>query len=152
MGLDQYAFSVRAVPQKTFDFINQEHEESSKDVFVEWRKHNRLQGYMESLWESKGRPGLSIEKEGQGMGSDFNCIDILLTMEDLDELERVIDTKSLPETEGFFFGGDSFAELDDNGRPYGKNDYYYKSRDLEFVKEARKRIADGHKVFYGCWW
>jgi hypothetical protein len=107
---------------------------------------------MERLWELNGKPGLSIEQEGQGMGSDFNCIDLLLTMEDLDELENIIDTKSLPETGGFFFGDDSFSWMGADGKPYGKNDYYYKEKDLEFVKEARERIADGHKVFYGCWW
>ena len=44
MGLDQYAYA--RPPRKR---------NSDNDIQVaEWRKHNRLQGWMEHLWQSKG--------------------------------------------------------------------------------------------------
>ena len=42
MGLDMYAYAK-----------NSNGEEES---LADWRKHNRLHGWMEDLWEDKGRP------------------------------------------------------------------------------------------------
>ena len=46
MGLDQWAYCR---PPRKRNSDEDEHLE-------EWRKHNRLQGFMEQLWESKGCP------------------------------------------------------------------------------------------------
>ncbi len=46
--------------------------EDSQEPLADWRKHNRLHGYMEMLWESKGKP---LDTDAQKpMGSNFNCI------------------------------------------------------------------------------
>lgn len=123
MGLDQFAYSVN--------------ENGEKVELSYWRKHPNLQGWMESLWERKGRPGLEGSNDDSPMG-DFNCIPVELTLEDLDSLEKDLTEERLPDTVGFFFGNDS--------------DDYYKNKDLEFVDRARNAIQHGSKVFYDSWW
>ena len=128
MGLDQYAYANTS-------------EESEQEELAYWRKHNRLHGWMEQLWEDKGRPNFKKGIDEQPMG-DFNCVPVELGLCDLEQLEAVIVNKALPETEGFFFGHDSYEEYEE----------YYKEDDLEFIEKARKAIADGKKVYYDSWW
>jgi hypothetical protein len=123
MGLDQYAYCIDNTGEK-------------KEIAY-WRKHPNLQGWMENLWEKKGRPGLEGSNEDSPMG-DFNCIPVELTSEDIDNLEKDILNDKLPVTVGFFFGED-------------KGDYY-KEKDLQFVKEARSAIDNGLTIMYDSWW
>ncbi len=102
-----------------------------------WRKHPNLHGWMEKLWIRK------LEAEGKipgesNFGSTFNGIEMELTAEDLDELERAVTHGQLPSTTGFFFGN----EADD----------YYREHDLAFVKNARAELFFGLKVFYNSSW
>jgi len=99
-----------------------------------WRKHPNLHGWMENLWERKGRPGLDPESKYQM----FNGIELELTWEDLMELEYDIAHNALPSTQGFFFGDDS--------------DDYYKSQDKQFIREAKADLLCGLKVFYNSSW
>jgi len=134
MGLDQYAYA----------------ETSTEEIqLAEWRKHNRLQGWMEELWNDKGRP--NAQTEGDAMG-DFNRIPLELTLEDIENLEFAIDNFDLPETSGFFFGNDSYFWTDEEDKPYPENEYYYKENDLEFIEKAKKALTEGHKVYYNCWY
>ena len=139
MGLDQYAFARKGEPIETTedytyqDFEGNTHTEQRTSVSYEvehevayWRKHPNLQGWMENLWRAKG---------GEG---EFNCVDVELTLEDLEQLEAAIERAELPETQGFFFGFNSDDE--------------YKENDQEFIREARQFIADGYKVVYTSWW
>mgnify|MGYP001164890503 FL=1 len=112
MGLDQYA-SIRKDGQEDQEIAY-------------WRKHPNLQGWMEQLWREKG---------GEGQ---FNCVDVELTFEDLEQLEASIEGAELPETVGFFFGNSS--------------DDYYKEQDLEFIADASEAIEHGYKVVYTSWW
>ncbi len=124
MGLDQFAFAID--------------NNGEKEELAYWRKHPNLQGYMENLWEAKGKPGLDDANMG-GMGlSDFNCIPLELNSDDLDDLEDAVRGSGLPSTAGFFFGGDS--------------DDYYKQQDLEFISKARKALDAGLTVVYDSWW
>ena len=124
MGLDQYAFAID--------------NNGEKEELAYWRKHPNLQGWMEDLWAEKGKPGLDDANMG-GMGfSDFNCIPLELTKEDISDLEDAILNNTLPSTVGFFFGSDS--------------DDYYKSKDLEFIKKAREALDAGLTVVYDSWW
>lgn len=123
MGLDQYAYCVDN---------NGEREE-----LAYWRKHPNLQGWMENLWEEKGRPGLTEGNSGDILG-DFNCIPVELTREDLDSLETAILNNKLPSTGGFFFGDNS--------------DEYYREQDLDFIKKAREALDAGLPVMYDSWW
>ena len=92
MGLDQYAHAID--------------NNGEKEELAYWRKHPNLQGFMEDLWHQKGCPGKPESPNSLGM-SDFNCVPVELDYEDLDNLEKAINSKALPETMGFFFGSDS---------------------------------------------
>lgn len=92
-----------------------------------WRKHPNLHGWMEKLAEQKNLKYNS-----------FNGIELELTAEDLDELERAVTHSQLPATSGFFFGNDS--------------DQHYYSQDLAFIKAARTEMFMGLKVFYNSSW
>ena len=108
---------------------------------------------MEDLWEDKGRPYQgNLDDVENGFGSSFNCVPVELTLEDLDQLEADINEKVLPETGGFFFGGDSFDWEDDDGNKLPEGEYYYKKTDLQFIEDARKAIKEGKKVYYNSWW
>lgn len=122
MGLDQYAKARKGEPVEKDGAL--EYPEQRELAY--WRKHPNLEGWMSNLYSEKG-------------GTDeFNCQEVELTLEDLDELEKAINSKELPETGGFFFGDDS--------------DEYYKENDLEFIRDARNAIKDGYTVIYTSWW
>jgi hypothetical protein len=123
MGLDQFAYSVDS--------------EGNKVELAYWRKHPNLQGWMENLWDSKGRPNKNEDSDPMGL-SDFNCVPVELTYEDLDGLENDIQQNRMPQTVGFFFGNDS--------------DDYYRKQDLEFIQSARIALYNGSKVYYDSWW
>lgn len=135
MGLDMYAYA--RPPRKR----NRDNDIS----IVEWRKHNRLQGWMQQLWESKGCPNANED-------GDFNSVEMELTAEDINALEDDILTMTMPESNGFFWGSDSFFWTDEEGKDYPENSYYYLERDLEFVTDARKMLDKKHRVFYSCWY
>ncbi len=135
MGLDQYGY---AVPKE---------ESEARNELAYWRKHNRLQGWMEQLWYDKGRP--NAQTDGNPMG-DFNCVDLELDANDIDSLEEAIENFALPETQGFFFGDDSYL-WESEESPSSAN-YFYKEQDLQFIEEARKALDKGDKVVYHCWY
>ena len=127
MGLDQNAYMVKS------DYDSDTKTETiTKTEIHYWRKHNRLQGWMEELYRSKG---------GQ---EEFNCVDVHVSKDDLDNLEQTILDKELPETGGFFFGGDSYEDYE--------GEYGYKETDLRFIVSAREALQEGKKVFYNSWW
>ena len=129
MGLDQYAYAASELKSE------------DREEIAYWRKHNRLQGWMEKLWEKKGRPHFNDIENPLG---DFNCQPVELSLADIEQLEAHVENKSLPETSGFFFGGDSYADYE--------GEYGYKKDDLEFIALARKALQEGKKVFYDSWW
>jgi hypothetical protein len=139
MGLDQYAYS--RPPRKR---------NSDDDVqLMEWRKHNRLQGWMQQLWEDKGCP--NAQTEGDEMG-DFNCVELQLTAQDIDNLEYSINNFELPEANGFFWGSDSYFWNNEDNEPFPENEYWYKSNDLMFIESARKALDNKHRIYYSCWY
>ena len=139
MGLDQYAYA--RPPRKR---------NGDDDIQIgEWRKHNRLQGWMQQLWEDKGCPNARIEDDEMG---DFNCVELQLTKQDIDNLEYAIENFELPEANGFFWGSDSYFWNDENDEPFPENHYWYKDADLSFVKEARKMLDSKYRIYYSCWY
>lgn len=123
MGLDMYAYAA-AKAQTEWDEDGTEQRE-----LAYWRKHPNLHGWMEKLAEEKG---LTY--------STFNGVELELTWEDLDILERDITSGKVAglQTQGFFFGDPS--------------DDYYRDRDLKFIREARAELFSGLKVFYNSSW
>ena len=140
MGLDMYAYAI----------VEGGARDGEEESLADWRKHNRLHGWMEELWIDKGKPNKNDEESPMG---DFNCIPVPLTLEDLDRLEVDINEKVLPDTGGFFFGDDSFSwDEDDDGNKLPEGEYFYKKDDLQFIKDARKALKEGKKVYYNSWW
>ena len=137
MGLDQYAYIASKANQQDEFYEDAVYDETVKQYvnpnvtkpreIAYWRKHPNLHGWMEQLAEQKG-----LE-----YGS-FNGIELELSWEDLDALERAVTHNQLPETHGFFFGDSS--------------DEYYREQDLQFIKEARAELFLGLKVFYNSSW
>ena len=134
MGLDMYASRKAPVilvnSKKSNNKLNISVENTSSQEIAYWRKHNRLHGWMEQLWVERGNEG------------SFNCEELMLELIDITNLEKAILNNELPETEGFFFGEDSYED-------YEK---YYKEGDLEFIKKARQAIMEGDEVIYNSWW
>lgn len=125
MGLDMYAQKVKkGVITESVDFEVAENVE--QDELHYWRKHPNLHGWMEDLYRRKG-----------GQADVFNCVNVQLTKEDLNALEKVVKREALPPTQGFFFGESSPED---------------KEGDLQFIQEARRAIDDGFDVFYTSWW
>lgn len=127
MGLDQSAFrrDKEAKP------------ETEGEILETWRKHPRLQGFMNELFIDKtGGHDPTMDRMGDpGMNTPD---ELELTLTDINALEDAIKTHTLPDAGGFFWGDDS-------------SEHYYK-QDLEFCMKARKAIEDGDRVFYWCWW
>lgn len=124
MGLDQYAVTSAydIETDKEFDLNNCEQ-------IAQWRKHNRLEGWMRSLYYRSGGKG------------DFNMEPVKLSKEDIDELEHAVLNHLLPKTTGFFFGHDS----------YGDNDVPH-HQDILFIEKARQAFDLGLNVYYYSWW
>ena len=137
MGLDQYGYAIIEGGEK----------DGEQHDLADWRKHNRLHGWMEQLFREKGN-----EVTEEEFGNSFNCVPVELTESALDQLEADICDKTMPETGGFFFGHDSFDWEDDDGNEYEGSDYYYKETDLKFIEDARKALKEGKKVYYTSWW
>ena len=139
MGLDQYAVARKGKPRTVkseytyTDHDGNEHKDVEEylewDDTIElatWRKHPNLQGWMQNLYYEKGG------------GEEFNCVDLELTLNDLDALEATLDEEELPETVGFFFGSNA--------------DDHYAEADREFIVQARAAIKQGYTVVYSSWW
>lgn len=128
MGLDMYAFRRKADATETTD--EDGYTSIAQDELFYWRKHHDLHGWMQRLY---------AERTGIEDPTEFNCVDVELTLEDLARLERDVVLDLLPETTGFFFG---------NNPP----DMESKANDMLFIAKARAAIAMGEKVFYSSWW
>jgi len=123
MGLDQYAFKREPEEPKSKDW---------QEEFY-WRKHAKLQAWMDDLFENK-----------TDNGSDkLNCGELELSLNDIEELETLIQTGTLPESEGGFFFGHQYQD---------ETVEEYKEQDLKFCKWARQQLEAGNHVYYSCWW
>lgn len=136
MGLDMYAYVGR--PGQHQEYWDQYGDPEGRTVsepqeIAYWRKHPNLHGWMRKLWEKKGYPG------GNKVSS-FNGIELELTWDDIDMLEKDIKNGSMANlgTTGLFFGDPS--------------DEYYREKDLQFCVDAKAECFIGRKVFYNSSW
>lgn len=120
MGLDAWAFSLPRDVEAEVDFYLDENEEPTEIWY--WRKNWSLHQYLGELYFDKG---------GQG---DFNCDRLVLSEDDLDNLEYAILNEFEYEEEC-----PEDVEVE-------------RERDLNFVQAARKEIAKGHTVYYDSWY
>ena len=132
MGLDMYAYIASKANEK-FD---------NWQEIAYWRKHPNLHGWMEQLWLRKNGYALTDDQqfiEGKEAPS-FNGVELELTWEDIDNLEKDIKSGKVARmnTAGFFFGKPS--------------DNYYYDTDLQFCVDAKSELFLKRKVFYNSSW
>ena len=122
MGLDQYAY--RKTPETG--------EEGDSPAFV-WRKHAKLQTFMEHLYTA--RTGLDA--------SNLNCGELRLDAADIDRLGTAAKAGTLPVCAGGVFYGHQFQDEQAEA---------YRAHDLAFCAWARAEMQAGSTVIYSCWW
>ena len=115
MGLDQY-WLVKDEP-------NAPYEEAEYNAFMTHRKLPELEDFMQQKWEGDG---------------EFNCEQITITHEILDELDTAVADKTLDSTASGFFWG-VHDDLDYN-------------EIAEASAKARQLLEAGREVFYTSWW
>ena len=100
-----------------------------------WRKHSRLQEFMQKLW---------MEKTGETDDRKFNCQELSLDAKDLEKLEESANKEYADNfCEGGFFWGHQYQEAQVKE---------YREQDKEFIQDAKKCIDRGGSVFYECWY
>lgn len=150
MGLDMYAYVGRKGQREAFyeqymvfntatgEYDAPEGGVTKPSELAYWRKHPSLHGWMEQLWIQKGRPGVDLKNYLPDQDPDFNGVELELSWNDIDDLERAVTHGKLPFTTGFFFGKPA--------------DNVYYEDDLKFCREAKAEIFLGLKVFYNSSW
>ena len=133
MGLDQYAFINPREEQRTDSDGNTFTAKVAEKDFY-WRKHSRLQTFMEKLW---------VDKTGKDAG-ELNCEDMELDAVDLTELFKAVKNGYADYhcDGGFFYG---HQHLDESAKEYRQDD-------LDFIEQAAIALQNGQKVIYHCWW
>ena len=116
MGLDQYSYTREKAQEPNFY----------------WRKHSQLQTFMEDIWFRE-----------LGNEDDFNCKELVLGKEHIEDLLHRLNSENLPKSEGGFFYGEQFQ--DESSKEYHK-------QDVKFCKDSLKAIDDGKEVIYSCWY
>ena len=149
MGLDQYAGTMRT---KTYEYKTPEGDKKIDEYQMagpfEWRKHARLQEFMNKLYMEKNKVDNKWEEDrdadGQVWINPISWNSIELTEEDIDRLEKAIKNHY----NGYFCDGGFFwgHEIQESQAEY------YKEKDLEFVEFAKEALADGETVIYECSW
>ena len=128
MGLDQSAY---AKEQPSGERVGGDF---SAPTFY-WRKHSRLQSWMEEKFYEKNA-------ETERNWDTFNCEELSLSQEDIDELKCHLEA-GLPESGGGMFWGHQFQE---------EQAKEYREQDLAFCAWADQELANGNEVIYYCWW
>ena len=136
MGLDMYAYAAANEKQYEEYWDSCELDTDSKEFvsatvskpkeLAYWRKHSNLHGWFLQEWLDQGNTG------------DFNGDQLEIDWAMLERLEYDIVNGELPATSGFFFGDGA--------------DDYYRTQDLEFVRQARAELFLGLRVFYNSSW
>lgn len=107
-----------------------------------WRKHARLQEFMNQMWHKQNPNGETED----GMNLGFNAGDkpVIIDSDVVKELEEAIKYDYIQYfcADGFFWG-QQFQEWSVKE---------YKKQDKEFLKEAKQAIKDGKPLEYECSW
>jgi hypothetical protein len=114
MGLDQFAYKIMDyIPESSTGFEDEFHKKTYEELYY-WRKNHNLHAWMEELYIAKG-------------GTDeFNCKVLLLTMDDIKNLEQWLNENE-----------------DDDDK---------KGNTLTFCELAIDAIKNGYAIIYDSWW
>ena len=121
MGLDQFAYKIiNYIPESSIGFEDDFHKKTYEELYY-WRKNFNLQTWMEELYIAKG---------GR---YEFNCKVLLLTMDDIKNLEQW---------------------LNENEDEENENEYYDEEDEkaLTFCELAIDAINNGYTIIYNSWW
>lgn len=170
MGLDMYAYSIRAdligdeqvdilpfdkaIQQIGFQSLTEDEflklDEDAKKTYhtelnaaVTKAKEQELVDADFAYWRKFNHLHGWMEQlyeKKGGKSPTFNCATVRITAADLDRLESLASLKAMVPAEGFFFG--SYEPFDDEDR----------SAVLAFVKKAREAIKNGRAIVYDSWW
>ena len=125
MGLDQFAYKVmNYIPESSINFERDLHKQKYEDLYY-WRKNYNLQTWMNKLY---------IDKGGR---DEFNCKVLLLTMDDIKNLEQWLNENKDEENEN---------EYDD------EDDDEENEKELTFCELAIDAINNGYTIIYNSWW
>jgi hypothetical protein len=84
MGLDMWLHKTRNNLSKPVDFQSEVSASSTEEIFY-WRKNYEIHGWMERLYYKKG-----------GIAESFNCDPVELTLDEINELEKVLSVNNNP--------------------------------------------------------
>jgi hypothetical protein len=116
MGLDQFAYKIiNYIPESSIGFERDFHKQKYEELYY-WRKNFNLQTWMEELYIAKG---------GR---YEFNCKVLLLTMDDIKNLEQWLNENKDEENED---------KVQDT---------------LTFCELAIEAINNGYTIIYDSWW
>ncbi len=149
MGLDQYA---KLKGQKlNFDKLFSDDCNPMEDGFC-WRKHARLQVFMNSQWIKQNEHKYKKQLKDAGKGEPFNLSHlgfnagevVYMTEEVVKDLEEAIKTDyhRYFASDGFFWG-QQFQE---------QSVKEYKKQDKEFLEFCKKALKNKQVVQYECSW
>ena len=145
MGLDAYAGFQEPQPENV-EPINDEalyNTLQSGDEFY-WRKHARLQEYMQKLWRVRKFGEEAKFWGGLRMDGQHDLAEVIfLEKDDILDLQKAVENDNLPFCPDGFFWGQQFQE---------ESMKEYKELDLKFCKQALKWLDEGKKVWYDCSW
>jgi hypothetical protein len=142
MGLDQYGYiKLSSISQELTQEEDFKELQNCNFDFAYWRKHPNLQGWMERKWREKNNTSNQYQND-TFIDDEFNCVELELTLEDIDELEEAVKNENLNgghgDTTGFFFGNNA-------------DDAYYVD-DLKFCRMARLALSYNIPVYYNSSW
>ena len=145
MGLDAYAGFQEPQPENVEPINSDALYETLQggDEFY-WRKHARLQEYMQKIWRERkfGKEGKYMQ--GLHMDGKHDYAEVMfLEREDIVKLQELVENDDLPFCPDGFFWGQQFQE---------ESMKEYKELDLKFCKQALKWLDEGKKVWYDCSW
>ena len=139
MGLDQYAFSSHEPLYEGSDGEGRTMLKPAVTTEFIWRKHAKLQEFMENLYFKGEYQGVREADVSEGL----NCNPMLLDEKAIDALETCVRGEKLPKSGGGFFYGDKYQDESASD---------YKEQDLKFCKWAREEMKAKKHVYYDCWW
>ena len=145
MGLDAYAGFQEPQPENV-EPINEEalYETLQAGDEFYWRKHARLQEYMQKLWRIRKFGDEAKFWGGLRMDGQHDLAEVIfLDREDILDLQNKVENDNLPFCPDGFFWGQQFQE---------ESMKEYKELDLKFCKQALKWLDEGKKVWYDCSW
>ena len=151
MGLDQYAHCRnREVNwEKFYSDDEKESQAEQKDVFV-WRKHARLQVFMNSVWNRQNVKRLQQKNKKKKDFFDMSHLgfnageEVYMTEDVVKELEKAIkeDYYHYFAHDGFFWGQQWQEEAVKE----------YKQQDQEFLQFCKDALKQKKCVIYTCSW